>query len=671
MALTKISRFLALAFLSCSASVLSQSEPSSPPSSFPHIYPGQPSGDFSPAWQNYFRVKDPLPNVTFPLQQSFAGNIPVQRAGHPNNTLFFIGFEKSKGSLTSQDNHDPWGIWLNGGPGSSSLYGLLFENGPIHINSDYSASPNNHSWTQLADYFWIDQPVGVGFSTADADGYIHDEDQMAADFMGFLDNLVKVFPNLRNRPLHLTGESYAGMYIPYIMKAYFNSPNPPVKIAKFVIGDGTMASGQVFELLPALNIIQTYPQIIGYDQQVFKYFEAQSHLCHYDVNLTYPQNGLLPSIPLINPTQRDLPFFFTQLTSHNFMRTLHRRANERRSELAGRGETELQKRDSSQFLKDRPFDQLDPWYGCILLWMYIDYALNYTFPWTLTQGTDIFGFNVYDVPDVGDPNNIGDGTVFLNDPRVKRALHAPTSKDWAMSFDGVFDGDPNGPEPMTFFSDLATNATNQNIGVVFYSGNNDGTLNQADTLKPCEPYSHCQLLQNTTFGGIQGFSRKPATPWHDDSGNFAGIIHQERNWTYVLFDNSAHTVPSSKPAAAFTFLRDFVLGHNQTGLVINTPNNGITVVGGENSTLAQDYLPGRDEVIYRPTPGGTAVSTYVFPQATRDAWNQFIKTELVRPSAVLKVNNDAGVSRRREVGGGVMVMVMVGPVVVGLVSALF
>lgn len=31
--------------------------------------------------------------------------------------------------------------------------------------------------------------------------------------MGFLGNLVKVFPSLASRPLHLTGESYAGTYI--------------------------------------------------------------------------------------------------------------------------------------------------------------------------------------------------------------------------------------------------------------------------------------------------------------------------------------------------------------------------------------------------------------------------------------------------------------------------
>ncbi len=61
--------------------------------------------------------------------RSFAGNIGVQREGHPNDTLFFWAFEKEKGSLTADANGtstEPWGIWLNGGPGSSSMYGLLF-----------------------------------------------------------------------------------------------------------------------------------------------------------------------------------------------------------------------------------------------------------------------------------------------------------------------------------------------------------------------------------------------------------------------------------------------------------------------------------------------------------------------------------------------------------------
>ena len=56
-------------------------------------------------------------------------------------------------------------------------------------------------------------------------------------------------------------------------------------------------------------------------------------------------------------------------------------------------------------------------------------------------------------------------------------------------------------------------------------------------------------IQNTTFGGIQGFTVKPGTPWYDDDGNFAGIVHQERGWTYALFQDAGHLVPVKKPAA--------------------------------------------------------------------------------------------------------------------------
>ena len=77
-----------------------------------------------------FLVKDPLPNVTFPINRNWAGSITVNRTNHPNDTLFFWAFEKDHGSLTSVANErsgEPWGIWLNGGPGASSIIGALFE----------------------------------------------------------------------------------------------------------------------------------------------------------------------------------------------------------------------------------------------------------------------------------------------------------------------------------------------------------------------------------------------------------------------------------------------------------------------------------------------------------------------------------------------------------------
>jgi len=121
--------FLGLAFITSAACQA--------PSSFPHSYPGIPAGGFDPKWQSCtcavpsvthpcylvvccsvdFQVTQPLPNVTFPVGKGrmFAGNIPVQRPGHDNDTLFFVAVEKSNNSLTSSNNSEPWGIWLNGG----------------------------------------------------------------------------------------------------------------------------------------------------------------------------------------------------------------------------------------------------------------------------------------------------------------------------------------------------------------------------------------------------------------------------------------------------------------------------------------------------------------------------------------------------------------------------
>ncbi|KAF9269106.1 alpha/beta-hydrolase [Marasmius fiardii PR-910] len=612
------------------------------PSSSPHNYSGIPTGPLSPEWQTYFQVTQPLPNITFSLNRHFAGNIPVDRAGHPNNTLFFWAVEKTQGSLTSPagpvgDSPAPWGIWLNGGPGSSSLAGFLFENGPIRIGSDLGASENKHSWHQIADYFWVDQPVGVGFATADANGYVADEDQIGQDFMGFLSNLVKVFPNLAGRPLHLTGESYAGTYIPYILKAYFGTTNPPVKIGKIAIGDGTLTSGQVFNLAPSIKVLETFPQIIGYDIEVYNYFKEQSDLCGYDLNLTYPQNGHFPTLPLIGPTSRDIPAQLQlQMAAKSFKMLLAEKIVERSQELKARS-SRLMKREienakkvwinSKRDLIGRVNGSIDPWYGCFLSNEFVDYALNFTYPWSSGD------FDVYNVQSAISPFAPMDGTVWLNDNRTRAALHAPIDKDWTLSIAWPFG---NQCEPMAFLTDLATNATAKGVSIIVYSGNNDALI----------PHFGTEVaIQNTTFGGIQGFTKKPSTPWYDDEGNFAGIVHQERGWTYGLFAGAGHLVPADKPSQALTFFREFVFGNNQTGLV----QSGSTVVGGEDPQLSNDILPGDPEIYY----GSAATQgTYVFPTATRDAWNAFITKQ---PGTELNTSSNDALGR---VPGSEMVMHM-------------
>ncbi|KAF7368752.1 Carboxypeptidase [Mycena venus] len=592
------------------------------PNTFPHAYPGMPTTAFGPDWQTYFEVTGLFPNLTETLTRSFAGNVGVNRANHPNATLFFWAFEKVNGSLTgSAASTDPWIIWLNGGPGASSLLGLMTENGPLRVTKDYAIVPNNYSWHQLADMIWVDQPVGTGYSTSDATGYVPDEDQMGIDFVGFLSNIVKIFPSLATRPLYLMGESYAGTYIPYITKTIFSTPNPPVTLRKISIGDGALGSITAFEELPTLTTIATYPQLINYDPDVYKYFQTQEHLCGYDLNFTYPQNGHFPT--LVDPFEKQGPaarFAFQSRLKKAPLALLN--AGRAKSKALPLNRREVMRREErrqewKRSIAGRPNGTLDPFYGCALFEEMWDYAANFSSPWS-AQG--LGSVDVYNIPDALDPEIPSDATAFLNDKTIKAAIHAPTSKDWAEIFaypwasnGGNVFGDPS-PEPMVFLSELAANASAHNVEIVFYSGNDDSLVAHRGTEV---------VIQNMTFGGVQGFTRKPSTAFSDDHGNFAGIVHQERGLTYALFQNAGHLVPQSVPGAAFAFVRDFVLGSNTTGLV---DSNAGSVSGGEDPKLKVDVLPGNSAIYHWASKAGGDIASVVAPSATRAAWDAFIAT---------------------------------------------
>ena len=70
-------------------------------------------------------------------------------------------------NLIQDKSHDvksaPLLLWLNGGPGCSSLFGLFTENGPYFVPSGLRPVSRNISWTKHFNMLYIDQPVGTGF----------------------------------------------------------------------------------------------------------------------------------------------------------------------------------------------------------------------------------------------------------------------------------------------------------------------------------------------------------------------------------------------------------------------------------------------------------------------------------------------------------------------------
>src|SRR5947209_697773 len=73
--------------------------------------------------------------------------------------LFYWMFPRSKDCASQRTI-----VWSNGGPGSSSFYGPLTENGPYNVDPSVGLVPNPNSWTSAANYLFFDHPLGVGLS---------------------------------------------------------------------------------------------------------------------------------------------------------------------------------------------------------------------------------------------------------------------------------------------------------------------------------------------------------------------------------------------------------------------------------------------------------------------------------------------------------------------------
>lgn len=84
---------------------------------------------------------------------------------------------------------------------------------------------NPWSWTNLTNVVWVEQPIGTGFSQGTPTAT--DEEDVAAQFMGFWENFVDTF-DLQDRRVFIAGESYAGYYVPYIASAMLDTNNTKV-----------------------------------------------------------------------------------------------------------------------------------------------------------------------------------------------------------------------------------------------------------------------------------------------------------------------------------------------------------------------------------------------------------------------------------------------------------
>lgn len=463
------------------------------------------SSYLTPQTQQFAVNGSNIPDVDFDIGESYAGLLPISNSS--NSPELYFWFFPSKNEAAS----DEITIWLNGGPGCSSLEGLLQENGPfIWQYGTYKPQPNPWTWVNLTNMVWVEQPVGTGFTQGTPTAT--SEFDVAHQFMGFWKNFMDTFA-LQGRKVYIAGESYAGMYVPHIAHEMLASNDTTYyNVEATMIYDPSINSNAVMNYVPAYRYLEYWQNLFALNDTFVANLSASADSCGYnsflDDNLVYPPKGPLPSPPSLNEIAPGCDVYDAIF--------------------------------NAALLVNPCWDVYQIATTCPLLWDVLG------FPGTLFYQSQ-------------------DSQIYFDRADVKAAINAP-NVSWAECASvNVFntssglstEAENNLYSGLTVLPYVIENSARTVIG----HGNLDDVLIINGTLL---------TIQNMTWHGVQGFQSPIAedfyVPYHTDlqlstlaAAGVMGKTHTERNLTFVEINLSGHMVPQYQPSASYRHL-EYLLG---------------------------------------------------------------------------------------------------------------
>ncbi|KAI9930883.1 hypothetical protein ASPWEDRAFT_146417 [Aspergillus wentii DTO 134E9] len=481
------------------------------------------------------------------LGPSWAGRLPVPNT-EEGNSMFFWLFETE-----DLDYDDHLIIWLNGGPGCSSLIGLTTGNGPVSFDGNSTRLIQNpNSWTKLGHVLYVDQPVGTGLSTASAPNPVTNNDRVVSDFYSWLQNFFSNFPHLQKKQVHLMGESYAGIYIPYFASAIVdNQDSSPINLRSMSMGDGTWGNAAASSFVTTGAYLKSQSSLLQIPDDIISAFAKADEICGFDSVMehanTFPPKGkiTIPGDP----------------EGMNYKR--HRRSQG--SILSDTCNTHPTTEDGvlSSILNSTCQGP------CATFSTAMDYLNTVS-----ASGVGKECFDVYDIKN--DCNTIDPFHLlasYFSRADVQTTLNAlPPDSDsgdatlFSACSDDILQTLVSVAVPPTppAYSILPSLVTSHNLALHIYSGDHDMLINHLGT-ELC--------LQNMTWRGAQGFSQKPSRVFFTDNATpanlamqnngdglaEAGIWASERGVSFHLFRDAGHSVFIDKPREMFAYVRDVVV----------------------------------------------------------------------------------------------------------------
>ncbi|KAK4519483.1 uncharacterized protein ATC70_009719 [Mucor velutinosus] len=217
----------------------------------------------------------------------------------PSGKNFFFWFFESN----NDPAHDPTLLWINGGPGCSSMMGLFMGIGPCHANNKGDGLlRNSQSWNQVANIIYLDQPVNSGYSYQENTTVprINDSNTAAHDVYVFLQLFFKEFSQFSESDFHIAGESYAGHFLPAIATAITEknaeTPHSPIQLKSLIIGNGLTDPLQQYKYYRSMACEESaYGTLVSSSEKCDE-IELHQHECQKLIESCY-RNSNITSTP--------------------------------------------------------------------------------------------------------------------------------------------------------------------------------------------------------------------------------------------------------------------------------------------------------------------------------------------------------------------------------------
>jgi carboxypeptidase C (cathepsin A) len=450
-----------------------------------------------------------LPGFNQPLPSPwYSGFVEYELEGRTVHTHYVLveaeeDFHKNK----------PLIYWSNGGPGASSLFGLLTELGPLLFSdeslhtAEYEATGiptpiyNPYAWTRLGHVLIIDQPAPVGFSYCNDDVDSHScaglawTDELAAEnahlaLLAFHEK----FPCYGTNELYLTGESYAGIYIPTLARRILEDPENHIPLKGLAVGDGCLGTETSIcgdlsnpDAIDIWNILF----LAGHGQMPMATFQEVMHACRPHKHPLSPQSA------------SSADDFSSNEENYRF----------------------LKDSDICQAALAKVDRQVGGYYG-------------YSLYDECTYSGGLLGGALNDYPCGGDAVM----QHYLSLPVVKEALHVTNATFFSVdNADGDFDYTPTEPDLSGFYRSI-----NGKIRVLVYNGDTDPAITSF-------------AAQNWTTH-LHFTETQEWRPWTVDGCRRMGgyVTRYDGDFDFLTIRGAGHMVPTYKAAATFTFMRAWI-----------------------------------------------------------------------------------------------------------------